>query len=250
MSTPPSPRAPKRLQRRAVRGLAALLALIGNLGAGICASHAALTSRPAFFASPRACAASKLFSKQECDDGFGDALAEIRARGLTFVSQFECVARFQLCERVGLGAEADSKHAFTPTLLGIEIARGPGGRLSKPVFAVETSPELFPPKPIVSAVPPAPEALGAWESVQKVRRPSAELPVDHFELVEFLGNQEALGALSTQSGGSAHRSRHNGIEVARNGATAARTSAKRALHRVIGAPGALKPLSGSRRDET
>lgn len=118
MSTPPSPRAPKRLQRRAVRGLAALLALIGNLGAGICASHAALTSRPAFFASPRACAASKLFSKQECDDGFGDALAEIRARGLTFVSQFECVARFQLCERVGLGAEAELE-----TRLHADLAR-------------------------------------------------------------------------------------------------------------------------------
>jgi hypothetical protein len=180
----PSPRAPTRLHRRAVHGLTALLALIGNSGARICASHAALTSRPAFFASPRACAASKLFSKQECDDGFGDALAEIRARGLTFMSQFECVARFRLCERVGLGAEADSKHAFRPTLLGIEIARGPGGRLSKPVFAVETSPELFPPKPIVSAVPPAPEARGGQESVQKVRRPSAELPVDHFEVVD------------------------------------------------------------------
>ncbi len=182
MSTPPSPRAPKRLQRRAVHGLTAPLALIGICGAGISASHAGLTPRPAFFASPRACAASKLFSKQECDNGFGDALAEIR--GLTFVSQFECVARFRLCERVGGGAEADSKDAFRPTLLGIEIARGPGGRLSKPVFAVETPSELFPPKPPVSDVPQAAEARGAQGSVQKVRRPSAELPVDHFELVD------------------------------------------------------------------
>jgi len=184
MSTPPSPRAPKRLRRRVVHGLTAPLALIGICGAGICASQAALTPRPAFFASPRACAASKLFSKQECDDGFGDALAEIRARGLTFMSQFECVARFRLCERVDPGAEADSKHAFRPTLLGIEIARGPGGRLSKPVFAIETSPELFPPNPTVSAVPLATEARGGQESVQRVRRPSAELPVDHFEVVD------------------------------------------------------------------
>jgi hypothetical protein len=161
-----------------------VLALIGICGAGICASHAAQTPRPAFFASPRACAASKLFSKQECDDGFGDALEEIRARGLTFVSQFECVARFRLCERVDRGAEADSKHAFRPTLLGIEIARGPDGPLSKTVFAVETSPELFPPKLTVSAVPQAPEARGAQESVQNARRPSAELLVDHFELVD------------------------------------------------------------------
>ncbi len=183
MSTPSSQRPFERLHRRAVLGLAALLAFLGLGGAWASASPAAAPLKPAFFATPGACVASKIFSRSECDGAFGAALAEIRARGFTFTSQFDCVARFRLCERDGDAAMTSAKHAFRPVMLGIEIAQGPRGRVAKPVFAVETPPEALLPKRAESVVGTT-ETRDAQENPENLPQRSAELPVDHFERVD------------------------------------------------------------------
>lgn len=128
---------------------------------------------------------SKIFSESECDAAFGAAIREARALGLNYASQFECVARFRLCERMGGGAEPGARRAFRPVLLGIEIARGPHGRFAKPVFAAEPPPDLLPPKPAVGVVPRTTEGPGELARASKPTQPGDELPTDHFQRVDF-----------------------------------------------------------------
>lgn len=184
MLIPASSHGPKCRRRRAVCELASLSAFFALGCAWANAFPAAPAPNAAFFASPGACIASKILSKSECDEAFGAAIREMRSRGLYFASQFECVARFRLCERVDGPAELGATHTFRPVLLGIEIARGPRGRFAEPVFAVETPPEFLPPKPAAGVVPRTREGLGALTSAPKPPQLSPELPIDHFEHVD------------------------------------------------------------------
>jgi hypothetical protein len=172
------------LQRRAGFALVSMLSVFGP--SCVCANNvpAAPAGKSAFFASPGACVASKAFDRTECDGAFGSALQQIGLRDFVFASQFECVARFRFCERVTAGA--DARRSFRPVLLGIEIVRGPRGCHAKPVFAVETPPELLAPRPQTSVVARTREGRGAATNALTPPRLSLGPPVDHFASVDFL----------------------------------------------------------------
>jgi len=185
MSIQSSPHRSESLRRRALRAAACFPAFFGLCGAFANAFPATPRANAAFFASPRACALSKILSGTECDAAFGAAIREARALGLNYASQFDCVARFRLCERMGGGGAPGTKRAFRPVLLGIEVANSPHGRLTKPVFAADPPADLLPQKPAASGGPRAMEERGAPARPAKPAPPGAELPTDHFERVDF-----------------------------------------------------------------
>jgi len=148
--------------------LVAAAPLLGVMGPRAPAASAAPFEKPVFFATRAACAASRIFRKLECDNAFDNAFAEIKARHLSFTSRMDCVARFRLCERAGGGGAPQG--AFAPVMLGVEIAKRPGGGVAMPVLAVEATPGLFSPRPIASVHAPA---ARADQSAGRVEPPDA-----------------------------------------------------------------------------
>lgn len=179
-----------------IYGAEAVLALLVVLCADSRQTRAAPIEKPVFFATRAACAASKIFSAQECDNAFDNAVAEIKTRRLSFASRIDCMVRFRLCERFGGASEA----VFAPALLGIEIAKGPGGRVAAPVLAVETTPGFFPARSIASVYAPPTDTQGNSEDTQA----RADRFSDHFALVDAGKIRENWTHFRTrQSAGSA-----------------------------------------------
>ncbi len=154
----------------------AVLALVAVLCADSRPSRAGPFERSVFFATRAACATSKIFSVRECDNAFDNAVAEMKTRRLGLASRMDCISRFRLCERLGGASEG----AFVPVLLGIEIAKGPGGGVAAPVLAVEMTPGFFPARSIASVYAPRADTQGNHEDVQA----RADQLTDHFELVD------------------------------------------------------------------
>ena len=171
--SPPRPRSRSRpLVRTALSAKLLLTGIYACLPGGAAAVN---FGGHEFFASVQACIAARKYEKRVCVNAFANSMAEVKERQLAFPSRADCVFRFRLCEKIEAGAEASAGRAFAPVLLGVEISNGPKGLLAAPVFAVETSPDLFPAKPIVQAAPPSTE-----EIVPEAPEEPVGLPVDHF----------------------------------------------------------------------
>lgn len=174
-------RSPPRPQTLSPRLLGAALS-VTLLSTAVCAclpSAATATNFAghAFFASVQACIAARNYEKRACINAFVNALAEIRERRLAFSSRADCVLRFRLCEKVEDGADAPAGRAFAPVLLGVEISHGPKGLLAAPVFAIETPPDLFPPKPILQATEAAGEPFAGRVNSASVREDGTRVGV-------------------------------------------------------------------------
>jgi hypothetical protein len=156
-------------------------------------------AKSAFFATRAACVASKMFREQECDNAFDNALAAIQAHHFSFTSKFECAIRFRLCDRVEDAIEASPKGAFAPILLGVEIIKESTDAVAKPVLAVETSSELFPFYSITSLYPPKVPS----PPQEAIPQRGADLPTDHFALVDSREIRKAWAHFSANQAGRA-----------------------------------------------
>lgn len=132
-------------------------------------------AKPAFYATSAACVAAGLFKKQECENAFANAAAEMREERFASSSRVDCILRFRLCER------SEQEGLYSPVALGVEMTRASGVAYSTPVLAVATPQGLLPPRPTVDvAAPPSGET-----------RPLMGLPTDHFERIDPRSVREA-----------------------------------------------------------
>jgi uncharacterized protein YgiB involved in biofilm formation len=138
------------------------------------ASLARVPDSADFFASARACAHSGKYARQECDKAFANAATQIRESRLSFVSKFDCVLAYRLCERVG------DAGAYAPTLLGVEIAASRGARVAAPVLAIETPRGFFAPRSVASVYVPGEQG----RSEHAATHGDADLRADRFALVD------------------------------------------------------------------
>jgi hypothetical protein len=141
-------------------------------------------AKPAFYATSAACVTGGLFKKQECENAFDNAAAEMREEQLASPSRVDCVLRFRLCER------SEQEGLYAPVALGVEMTRASGVAYSTPVLAVATPQGLLPPRPTVAmAEPPSGET-----------RPLMGLPTDHFERIDPRSVREAWGRFVPRQG--------------------------------------------------